>query len=310
MLIPFCVLSKTNVHSVKSYYYFGYFLLSVILVAALLPLGAYSFEVKSFAAFAGFMGLTYFVLSKYPGSKSGILLALLLPPGILYLIIHFLSFSDTLLALPSSVAHLIGILLGYWVYFSRQKLTVFITSLMLAAAGSYWGYDWWNVQCNYGFTARLATAGPIDDLVFTDEQNKRVSLPDKSGKIVVLEFWNTGCAACIKKFPEFQKLYDKWVQSDKFRFYSVNIPLDRDTSGQARALLQSRHYSFPLVFADKNEVLKRAGVSFVPTILVIDENARVIYRGGVDDLNVFLENISRKNMVLFDACYPRQKAKT
>jgi len=40
------------------------------------------------------------------------------------------------------------------------------------------------------------------------------SLSDYEGKILVLDFWATWCAACVDELPEFQELYEQWDEDE------------------------------------------------------------------------------------------------
>ena len=42
---------------------------------------------------------------------------------------------------------------------------------------------------------------PLPELAFTDAEDKPVKLADYKGKAVLLNFWATWCAPCVKEMP-------------------------------------------------------------------------------------------------------------
>ena len=64
---------------------------------------------------------------------------------------------------------------------------------------------------------------PLPDLAFTDADDKPVKLADYKGKTVLLNFWATWCAPCVKEMPSLDKLQAE-MGKDKF----VVLPLSLD----------------------------------------------------------------------------------
>jgi thiol-disulfide isomerase/thioredoxin len=54
----------------------------------------------------------------------------------------------------------------------------------------------------------------------------QVRLSAFRGKLVILDFWWTGCSGCIEKFPEMQKMQDKF--GDKIQIMLVNYEAQKD----------------------------------------------------------------------------------
>src|SRR5690242_19229600 len=47
---------------------------------------------------------------------------------------------------------------------------------------------------------------PLPDLAFNDAGDKPLTLADYKGKTVLLNFWATWCAPCVKEMPSLDKL--------------------------------------------------------------------------------------------------------
>src|SRR5947207_6055960 len=64
---------------------------------------------------------------------------------------------------------------------------------------------------------------PLPELAFNDANDKPLKLSDYKGKIVLLNFWATWCAPCVKEMPSLDRLQAE-VDKDKF----VVLPLSLD----------------------------------------------------------------------------------
>jgi peroxiredoxin len=111
------------------------------------------------------------------------------------------------------------------------------------------------------FTAPLADGG-------------QVSLSDYEGKVLVLDFWATWCAACVEELPEYQELYEGW---DKEKVGYIAMSADGDLS-TVQAFLEG-HPEWTMPFAvPSDEVLEAyLPTRTLPSSRVIDQDGIVRY---------------------------------
>ena len=92
---------------------------------------------------------------------------------------------------------------------------------------------------------KLATAPkPLPDLAFPDADDKPLRLSELNGQAVLINFWATWCAPCVKEMPSLDRLQAEMPQGQVLRPAAV---ARRPVTAQGRAVLcgqearQSRH---------------------------------------------------------------------
>ncbi|PWK77057.1 thiol-disulfide isomerase/thioredoxin [Mucilaginibacter oryzae] len=146
---------------------------------------------------------------------------------------------------------------------------------------------------NTGFRAVLGkiramslTGSVAPDFILRDAENKPVKLSDYRGKVVVLDFWFTGCGACKALAPVLFEVERKYEHRP---VVFISISIDR-TRGQWLATLKTNEYTSPLAVnfytegkGDRHEVIKDFDVHGYPTIIVIDREGRLCPKPELDE---------------------------
>lgn len=277
--------------------YFLLLLSSVILFALLIPFGGYLYgigghPIKASLALIMYAALTYYWLQQ-GGSmpwRIWVGLLMLLPIILLYLPIYIQDFEGSQLSLPSSIAHGLGIGFGYLLAVANRPTKLILALLVLGV--SYWtsdqGYDLWLHKMNYG-----TYLGQTDEVLpsgsFRDQQGAAVDITRWKGQFIVLDFWNTGCGICFKKFPLLEQYHQRYSPETKTKFFAVNIPLKRDKPNDAQQAIGRKNYSFPVLYAKDDSLASLFGIRSYPTVIVIDPSQRIVYRGELEGIRSLLE---------------------
>ncbi len=117
---------------------------------------------------------------------------------------------------------------------------------------------------------------PLPDLAFTDAEDKPVKLSDYKGKTVLLNFWATWCAPCVKEMPSLDKLQ---AQMGKDKFVVLPLSLDGPSKPKVAPFYADRKLANLGIYFDKGKkVLGALDISVLPTSVLVDPEGREIGR--------------------------------
>ncbi len=100
-------------------------------------------------------------------------------------------------------------------------------------------------------------------------------LDDHAGKVIIVNFWATWCAPCVKEMPSFESLYRRY-RSQGLTLLAVS--LDKGDSSKVQEFVDKHKLSFP-VLLDTDGVAEKLYPSFtIPFTYVINKQGRVAAR--------------------------------
>jgi thiol-disulfide isomerase/thioredoxin len=117
---------------------------------------------------------------------------------------------------------------------------------------------------------------PLPDLAFVDDADKPLKLSDYKGKVVLLNFWATWCAPCVKEMPSLDRLQAK-MGKDKF----VVLPLSLDGPSKPKVVpfYKDKDLTDLGIYFDKGrKTMQAVGVDVLPTSILIDAQGRELGR--------------------------------
>jgi thiol-disulfide isomerase/thioredoxin len=124
------------------------------------------------------------------------------------------------------------------------------------------------------------------DLSGSDLAGNKVQLSTLKGKVVVLNFWGTGCGPCIAEMPQLNKLVEKFRTNDKVVFLAITS----DKTEKLRSFFRSRQFEYTVV-NNAASASERYNIDALPVHIVIDKNGQIINRstGAREDIVPYLE---------------------
>jgi len=110
--------------------------------------------------------------------------------------------------------------------------------------------------------------------VFEDLAGSRVRLADFAGQIVLLNFWATWCAPCVREMPSLDRLQAK-LGADGLAIVAVS--LDRGGVGVVEPFAEQLGLKDLGLYLDPKSILAKAlGITGLPTTYVIDRDSRIV----------------------------------
>ncbi|MEJ7780659.1 MAG: redoxin family protein [Daejeonella sp.] len=143
----------------------------------------------------------------------------------------------------------------------------------------------------------LKIGGKVPDVTISNIHNYKSStakLSDFKGKVLILDFWATWCAACLKKFPLLDSLQAEY--KEKLQVLLVNDMNTGDADGKIHNLfekkkkLSGRGYALPYVIRD-NQLMSLFPHKLLPHYVWIGGDGRV--RAMTSSAELTRENIIR-----------------
>ena len=141
------------------------------------------------------------------------------------------------------------------------------------AAGLGLGWSWWRGRAA---ASADASAALLWSQRFARPQGGELVMSELRGRPLVLNFWATWCAPCVREMPtleQFHRAQSKGVQV-------AGIALD--SLAPVNAFLKQHPVSFPIGLAgiEGTELLRRLGneQGLLPYTLVFDANGRIVQR--------------------------------
>jgi len=116
----------------------------------------------------------------------------------------------------------------------------------------------------------------VPDVTFISLAGNKVSTPSLRGKVVIVNFWTTDCATCIKEMPQMVDTYNKFKDQG---LELVAVALQRDRPDYVVNFTETRKLPF-IVALDSGGDIARAfdDVTLTPTTYVIGKDGKVLKR--------------------------------
>lgn len=125
---------------------------------------------------------------------------------------------------------------------------------------------------------------PVPDLTLTDMTGKPRSVRPSEAKAVAILFLSVDCPIANRYAPEFARLAREYTEGGVV-FYGVHCDPDL-TAEQALRHATDYKLPFPVLLDPTHELARAAGVTRVPTAVVLSPAGVVLYHGRVDDRNI------------------------
>jgi len=142
---------------------------------------------------------------------------------------------------------------------------IFILVAIIAAIGAG-GVLYWS---------RLSTT-PAPAVTFVSIKGERISTADLRGRVVLVNFWATDCAICLKEMPGITATYDKYHARG---FEAIAVAMRYDPPNRVLHYVGQNRLPFRVALDPIGELARAFGeVKLTPTTFIIDRQGRIVSR--------------------------------
>ena len=122
----------------------------------------------------------------------------------------------------------------------------------------------------------------LENIIFTDVDNRSVNLKEFSSQLVIINFWATWCAPCREEMPSLDKLQGK-KEFDNLKILTINVgqeSVDKSLSFFKELEIEN----LELYFDDSINLAKIFSLRGLPTSILINKNGEEFARivGSID----------------------------
>ncbi|MFH1782942.1 MAG: TlpA disulfide reductase family protein [Candidatus Omnitrophota bacterium] len=127
------------------------------------------------------------------------------------------------------------------------------------------------------------------DFTLLDLNDKKVSLSDFEGKVIILDFWATWCPPCQAEIPHFIGLYNEYKDKG---VEIIGVALDRGGKSTVSKFSQKNNINYPVLISDGKAPDLYGGIMSIPTTFVLDKDHNIVKKYiGYKDKAVFENDI-------------------
>ena len=122
----------------------------------------------------------------------------------------------------------------------------------------------------------LTLLKPAPEVRFTQLSGETFSTSELRGKVVLVNFWGSYCAPCVKEMPKIVETHEKFAPRG---YETVAVAVRQDNPQRVGAFAATRALPFRIAFDGTGEAAKEFGnVRITPTSFLIDRQGRVLRR--------------------------------
>ncbi|WP_143960198.1 TlpA family protein disulfide reductase [Litoribacter populi] len=131
---------------------------------------------------------------------------------------------------------------------------------------------------------RVGTGKLAVDFRLPNDKGDTIALSDLRGKVVLVDYWFTGCSACISLNSNILRpLAEEF--SERSDYAMVSISIDRDHSLWKKSLASGKYSPPGAIHLNtgteevKNDLLQKYNISGFPHVMLIDKEGRIVNPG-------------------------------
>ena len=144
----------------------------------------------------------------------------------------------------------------------RLRNSILLCGVLIALLGAlYSGY---------------ARVRPAPTVTFTSLAGERISIADLRGRVVLVNFWATDCAVCVKEMPRMTETYNRY-KNDGLEL--IAVAMRHDPPNYVIRYAEKNALPFKVALDPMGELARAFDdVRLTPTTIVIDKRGNIVQR--------------------------------
>ncbi|MHB2154974.1 TlpA family protein disulfide reductase [Calditrichota bacterium GD2] len=94
------------------------------------------------------------------------------------------------------------------------------------------------------------------------------------GKITIINFWATWCAACLKEMPQLEKIYNEFKR-DQVEVVGVAVMSD---SNKIEKMIEVTGVTYPILTGDRKLLQKISNSLIIPQTIILNKEGKIVAR--------------------------------
>ena len=117
---------------------------------------------------------------------------------------------------------------------------------------------------------------PAPAVTFTSIKGEKVGTADLRGRVVLVNFWATDCAKCVKEMP---RMIETYLKHRERGFELIAVAMQYDPPNYVLNYTEKNALPFKVALDPMGELAKAFGdVKLTPTTVVIDKRGNIVAR--------------------------------
>ena len=122
----------------------------------------------------------------------------------------------------------------------------------------------------------VGTKSMAPDVTYTRLDGSAARTSDLKGKVVLVNFWATSCATCVKEMPQIVATHRKYEGKG---FDTLAVAMSYDPPAYVASFAQSRRLPFTVVIDNLGNMARQFGdVQLTPTTVLINKRGEIVKR--------------------------------
>lgn len=190
---------------------------------------------------------------------------------------------------PYYITMFLAVISGYfYAVKNASKLKIPLFLLIFPLIMSMGINKLWVHKIEYGNFFGTVSNPKIVEFEMPDKAGELVTNETLEGNYVLFDYWFIGCPPCWDKFPEVQRLYEKYQSQPNVKIYAVNRPMRRDEPDEMFTSIEAKNYTFP-VLAGTQQIMDDFGVYKYPTVVILNKKGEMIFMGEIEEAEIKLD---------------------